>query len=353
MRTGYETVLAHRTSDLYAFTAKKPGTVRSINDHGIIVDYADGSVQGYELGRRFGNAQGLTVAHEVVTQLKPGDQIALGDCIVYNTGFFEPDFFDPKRVVWKNSLNVRTALWESTQTYEDSSVISNRVSKLLSTKITKVKMVVLNFDQAVSHMVKVGQAVTAESVLCIIQDAVTANSKLFNEQSIDTLKALSAQTPRAHVEGVVEQIEVFYHGDREDMGETIKELCDWGDNQLRKRASAVARKSNTGEVDGGFRIDGNPLGLDKIAVRFYITYDAGAGVGDKAVFSNQLKSVVGEVLEEPMHSEDGQEIDALFGYRSLEARIVESPMIIGTTATLLKLIGANGAKIYRGTFKAA
>lgn len=351
VRTGYESVLPHRTDELYAFTAKKPGKVRAIVDKGIIVDYEDGTSGGYELGRRFGNSQGLTIAHEIVTPLQVGDEINVGDPIVYNTGFFEPDFFDPKKIVWKNSIYVRTVLWESTKTLEDSSAISSRVAELLSTRVTKVKTVVLSFDQAISHLVKVGDDVSSDTVLCAIQDAVTANNKLFNEQSIETLKALSAQTPRANVRGKVEKVEVFYHGDKEDMSESVRELCDLGDSWLKKEAAAVGRKAYTGKVDGGFRIDNNPLGLDNVAVRIYITYVASSGIGDKVVFANQLKSCIGEVMEKPMTTEDGQEIDAVFGYRSLEARIVESPIIIGTTATLLLHIGRKAAEIYRGTAK--
>lgn len=351
VRTGYEAVLAHRTDELYAYTAKKPGKVRSIVDKGIIVDYEDGTFSGYELGRRFGNSQGLTVAHKIVTPLKVGDAVAIGDAIVYNTGFFEPDFFDAKRIIWKNAINVRTVLWESTQTLEDSSTISSKISNALSTRVTKVKTIVATFDQAISHLVKVGQEVVSDTVLCAIQDAVTANNKLFNEQSIETLKALSAQTPRAHVKGKVEKIEVFYHGDKEDMSESIKALCDMGDAMLKKEGNAVGVKAYTGLVDGGFRIEANPLGLDNVAIRIYITSDVLAGVGDKGVFGNQLKTVFGEVMEQPMTTEDGQEIDCVFGFRSLNARIVESPIIIGTTATLLKLVGKNAAAIYRGTAK--
>jgi len=77
----------------------------------------------------------------------------------------------------------------------------------------------------------------------------------------------------------------------------------------------------------------------------------GAGIGDKGVFANQLKTCFGEVMEKPVTTEDGQIVDAIFGYRSLEARIVESPIIIGTTATLLKIVAERAAAIYRGTNK--
>lgn len=49
-----------------------------------------------------------------------------------------------------------------------------------------------------------------------------------------------------------------------------------------------------------------------------------------------------------MRTEDGEKIDALFGYRAIAARIVLSPDIIGTTTTLLKVIGSKAVKLYKG-----
>lgn len=351
VRTGYDSILPHRTGDLFAFTAKKPGVVRQINERGIIVDYDDGDAQGFELGRRFGTAAGLTLAHNIITPLKEGDKFAVGAPIVYNDGFFEPDFFDPKKIVLKNAMEVPVVLWESSDTHEDSSAISSKLSKALSTRITKQKTVVLSFDQSVSTIVKVGEQVTADTVLCTIEDSVTANNKLFDEASIETLRSLAAQTPRARVKGVVERIEVYYHGDKEDMSESLVELCNYGDKELRKRAQAVGKQAYTGKVDGGFRIEGDPIPLDHVAIRFYITSNVGAGVGDKGVFANQMKTVFGSVVTGEMTTESGSPVEAIFGAKSIEARIVNSPYSILTTATLLRVIGKQAAEIYRGKRK--
>jgi hypothetical protein len=280
VRTGYDAVIAHRTYDLFAYTAKKPGIVKSLDEVGIVVEYTDGETQGYEIGRRFGNAAGLIIPHSVVTNLKIGDSIAVGDVIVYNTGFFEPDFFNPKQIVLKNSATVKTVLWESSQTLEDASTISTKSANLLKTKLTKKKDIVVSFDQSVSNLVKVGQVVDADSILCIIQDAVTADNKLFDDQSIDTLRAVSGQSPRAHVKGIVERIEIFYHGDKEDMSLSLQELATKGDKELKKRATSLEQPVYSGSVDGGFRIDSDQLGLDSLAIRIYITSEVTASVGD-------------------------------------------------------------------------
>lgn len=351
VRTGYDMVVPQRTTDLFAFTAKKKGVVRQIDKRGIIVDYQDGSSQGYSLGRRFGSAAGLTIAHNVITPLKEGDVVEIGDAIVYNDGFFEPDFFNPKRVVLKNAIEVPTVLWESPGVHEDSSGITKHIAQKLTTKITKIKTVELTFDQSISHVVQVGSPVVADSVLCLIEDAVTANNRLFDEASIESLKALSGQSPRAHVQGVVERIEVYYHGDKEDMSESLAELANYSDKEFRKRAQSIGKNGYTGKVDGGFRIEGTPLAVDTVAIRFYITSDVGAGVGDKGVFGNQLKTVFGDVMDEPLRTRSGMEVHGVFGGKSVEARIVNSPFLLGPASTVLRVLAKKMVDIYRGRSK--
>ncbi|MNU19608.1 hypothetical protein D3C71_78390 [compost metagenome] len=347
VRTGYEQVVPHRTSDLFALTAKKPGRVESVSDTGIVVRYDDGEVKGYELGRRYGNAAGLTIPHSVVSDLKEGQKFAEGTLICHNEGFFERDVLNPNNVVWKAGIIVKTVLMESTQTLEDSSSISKRAAGLLTTKMTKVKDVVITFDQSVRKLVKIGDQVEAEDILCIIENAVTASTDLFDDESLDTLRLLSAQAPLAKAKGVVERIEVYYHGEKEDMSEALRVLANTSDRELSKRNKSAGREAFTGLVDDGFRVDGDPLQLDTACIRIYITSDVAAGVGDKGVFCNQMKTVFGEVLEGEITTESGKVIDAVFGQKSIADRIVLSPEIIGTTTTLLDVIAKKALAAYK------
>lgn len=66
----------------------------------------------------------------------------------------------------------------------------------------------------------------------------------------------------------------------------------------------------------------------------------------KLVVANQLKGTISEVMDYTMTTESGDEIDIGFGYRSVGARIVASTDLIGTTTTLLKVIGKKAADIY-------
>ncbi len=52
-------------------------------------------------------------------------------------------------------------------------------------------------------------------------------------------------------------------------------------------------------------------------------------------------------MEHPVIAEDGSEIDAIFGEKSIQARIVGSPHLIGTTNTLLRVIAKKAVALYK------
>jgi hypothetical protein len=346
VRTGYEQVIAHRTGDLFAASAKQDGKVISVSPTGVIVEYADGKKQGYEIGRRFGNAAGLTIPHTVMANVKPGQAFKAGQILTYNTGFFEPDILNPDNVVWKAGMLVKTVLMEVPETLEDSSAISARLAESLVTKVAKYSDIVVTFDQAITMKVKVGQAVGSEDILCIIEDAVTSQANLFNQDSLNTLKLLSNYAPQAKVKGMVERIEVYYHGEKEDMSDSLRKIADAGDKDLAVRLSSANRKVLTGSVDEAFRVEGEPLQLEHMCIRVYITSDVSMGEGDKGVFANQMKTVVGKKSTAEYTTEKGEVIDAVFGATSIDNRIVNSPYIIGMYSVLSELVGQEALAAY-------
>lgn len=347
VRTGYEQVLAHRNDDLYAAVADKKGKVISKTEKGILVEFEDGERRGIEIGRRFGAAAGLTIPHNVVSDLKPGDVLKPGQIIAYNDGYFEKDILNPENVVYKAGLLARTVLMETPLTLEDSSTISSGLARRLQTNVTKVRTIVVSFEQTIHLLEKETNEVGSENILCIIEEAVTANNQLFDKDSLDTLRILGAQVPLAKTAGIVEKIEVLYHGDKEDMSESLRQLADESDRKLAKLNRSTGKKVFTGSVGEGFRISGTPLDLDTAAIRFYITSPAPAGVGDKGVFANQNKTVFGKVLTNDILTEDGEIVDATFSWKSVLDRIVNSPPVIGTTTSILVEIGRQAVALYK------
>lgn len=346
LRTGYEQVIAHRVDELWATTADKDGEVVLVTDKFIRVQYSDGEVITTELGRQFGLSAGTTYPSDLATFFKVGDKVKKGDVIAYNSGFFEPNEFGSRQVVLKAGVLAKTAFLETNYTLEDSCAISLNLMNILGSHTTKVKTLVIPFFKEIRSLVSKGESVSHDSILCMIEDPVTARANIFDEQSIETLRLIEAQAPRANVTGVVEKIEVFYNGDVEDMTESLQELAAAGDRERRKTARALQKTEVTGLVDQSLRIEGEGLDLDNVAIRIYITSFHDMGIGDKAVFCNQMKTTVGHILVGRNETKSGVALDAVFGYKSLQDRIVLSALIIGMTNTLLRVISERAALMY-------
>ncbi len=100
-------------------------------------------------------------------------------------------------------------------------------------------------------MVKVGTFVKPTDTLFIIEDHSIVNLNEFSARTINTLKKLSNKAPRAKMEGKIDRIEVFYHGDKEDMHLSLRELTNQSDKELRHSQVSADLPAITGLVNGG------------------------------------------------------------------------------------------------------
>ncbi|MUY36946.1 hypothetical protein GLN57_24855, partial [Shigella flexneri 2a] len=162
-------------------------------------------------------------------------------------------------------------------------------------------------------------------------DDLTGDMSAFSQEAAATLQSLSSYAPRAGVRGIVDKIEVVYHGETEDMTPSLAELVRKYDRIRRKAALAVGRGDPvSGSVNGDYRVEGVPLAFNSLCVRFFITHDVEMAAADKMVIANQLKTTVQEVMYGDNKTEDGDDLDVLFGRDSVDARIVGSIQRIGT-----------------------
>lgn len=348
IRTGYESVIGMRTSEIFAKTADQDGVVTSISPKGITVKYADGTEEGYALGTLYGKAEGSVYPHPLVTPMKVGQKFKKDEYLTYNTGFFEPDPILPGGIVYKGSLMTRVAFMEVPQTHEDSSAISQRLSQRLMTTTTKVKTYTVGFKQNVHDIVKVGQKLRPEDFLMIIEDEITSSDDSFRDASLAILSERAKNAPRSGYIGTVSDIEVFYHGDTRDMTSTLRAIASRSDKMKAEEAKSRLKTASTGFVNSDFTVDGTPLALGKAVIKVYINVLDDATTGDKVVWGHQLKSVIGEIMPYTLRTESGHIVDAKVGAKSFAARIVESIIKIGEKGTILHETGKQAADIFFG-----
>lgn len=344
--TGYDHVLAHRVDEIFAVPATKSGEVIERTDTHMVVAYDDGTFEHLDLTTQYGISAGSVYPQKQDSTFQLGDKVNVGDILKYNSGFFKPSRFEPRQVQWKAGVIARTALMEASYTLEDSSAIDDWLSGQMGSEVTKVKTIVAQFGQQVRNLVKQGDHTDISSILCTIEDAVTAEAGLFSDEDLETLRKMGSAAPLAGAVGEVSKIEVFYHGDPDDMSDSLLELVTAHDKQRRKVAKRLGKPVVTGQVDQSLRIDGNGLELDHVAIKVYITHREGMGVGDKAVFCNQMKTVVGHRLSGINETKSGARINAIFGAKSVMDRIVSSALLIGMSISVQRAIGEKAAEMW-------
>ena len=89
------------------------------------------------------------------------------------------------------------------------------------------------------------------------------------------------------------------------------------------------------------------LDVDTVKINIFIDSSNGTGDGDKAVLSHQLKTVIRRVMVGENKTKQGEPLDLIFGATSIDARLVNSVYILGTTNTLVVERGKRAAKAYR------
>lgn len=343
VRTGYEQVIANRCSDKFAYTARGDGVVTEVTEKYIKIRYKKGNEEvetGIKLGTSHGFAAGAIIPHSIRTDLKVGGKFKSGDAIAWNTDYFDRDYLNPGGVSMKNGVLIRLALMETADTLDDGSVISARLAEELSTPISKSKTLLIDFENSVTSLIKEGDTVDLDSILCIIEDASTATIA-GSDKGLLGLSKLSGSTPKAKFRGVVGRIEVIYMGDMNDMHPTLKAIAKQDAKRRVEELNAVgASGATTGEITESTFVGGEKVVQNTMAITILMDASLNHSPGDKVAFDNALKSVVGRVMTgKNVTAGDNEPIDAMYSYDGVQRRIVLSPIINGVTNTTLLAVG--------------
>lgn len=334
LRTGMEKLVHVRSGSSFSKIAKSGGVVVDKTDTSILVQYDDGTKEGFNTGTIFGKWGGYNIPHELVSNVEKGEKFKEGDCLYYNSNYFTKDATDKNNIMLKNHVLARTALVENYDVYEDSAAMSKEFSTKLTTGITHIRNVKLTSESTLKDLVRVGDAVESDSILCTIYSA-QLDDGYFSEDTLSSLQSISSLNPKAKYTGVVSKINIIYTAELESMTEELADIVMKADAKLYRESKRVNSKVKNGRVDIGFKVDGVDMTSEDVIIQVYVTETVGMSVADKIVVGNQLKSTVGRYWNDPQTSEDGVEIDLLFSAKSIDNRVVLDAEKIGSTNTLL------------------
>ena len=347
IRTKYDYVMPYRVSSMFCVMAEQDGVVLSRNDVNIAIKYKDGTEKAYQLGIVYGRAEGSIHKHSQVSALETGDKFKQGSPICYNENFFEVDWVDRSRLILKYNLLANVALTMTNADYEDGSSISSAISEKLATNYVKERSFVFEFSKNIVKLLPEGTEVDPETPLFTILDE-NADYGNLTDNTVALLQNLTNTSPKAKLKGKVERYEVRYNGSESDMSPSLRKLVKEIDKATYARTKGTTYEITSGAVDSEYRVDGKNLLPDTLELKVYLGTKLRQSIGDKGVYSSQLKSIVSEVFPYQVHTASGFPVDAFFGYKSILNRIVLSPLFTGIINRIMVTKSKEIAKIYFG-----
>lgn len=350
IRTGYECVIPNKTSSTYVGKAKQDGKITNIDPKLklVTITYKDGTIDVFEFGDIKGEASGMGVNHAiaVIPDLKIGSLVKANDIITYHEDFFQ---FDPitRQVAWCHGIPATVAIMGKDVTLEDSNLISTELAEKLRFDSIYTRTITVSVDMIVDSYADVGSKVSFNDPLIRMKyedmlDIVGDVDELF-----DDLKQIEY---RSKHNGEVVGIHVYHSA--EVLNASLTQFIQKVTAKSKRKANVTkgTRKeekySTVTLVPAGTRIQGVQISDTDVLIIFSIKSNIACGIGDKIIFDNSLKSVVGRVEEKPITTEEGKVVDAVFGANSIQNRIITSPLIYGIADRILEQAEQDIIKMY-------
>lgn len=347
LRTGYDNVMAHRTSKLYSMVASDAGKVVEVTDSFINVRYDNGDVDIYPLGLKIGSAAGELHRHTRVTDLKPGDKFKKGDVIGWDEAWFQRDTFCPGQVVWKAGRMVRIALVEDQDVYEDSMALDKELAAEFVTPYIKPKRFAIDVKQNLIMHVKVGDSVDYDSILCDVEDPHLVDDPS-GSMLVSDVNRLGVKQVRSTHHGKVISIEVVYNSPMEDMSDSVRKFITAQD-KIRKKIADIERSPITkGAVSTSLNVNKPILSPGRAFITICIEAMDGSTRADKYVLGNQLKGTIGRIMQRPMMTQDGRRVLVKSSMKGMFNRMVLSFRNKLISCELVLKVTQTAIDIYRG-----
>lgn len=354
VRTGYEKVIAHLCGKPFSTIASEDGIVDDVNEELQIIKlrYKTGREECISYANEFSNnsGQGFHVRqHLTVNNFKVGDKIKKGDVVVYNSDFFINNPYD-KQVDMKLGVPANIAFIESTGNLDDASVISRNLQNKLRMKVGQEITLILTRDTQVYDCVEIGDEVLAtDSLMTFDQNPIEEDGdQSGNDNLIEVLNTISRVRPKARFSGIVSNIKVYY---KCSVSEMSKSLAQYVRKWIKLKNSRAKYANDNYHFPESKPLQSDKVGNillteDTVVIRFTIEQQHDVGDGDKIFVCSQNKSIISDIVDGTIMTEDGREVDIIHSAKGVDGRIVNSPYLTILTNEIFKTLQKEMVSMY-------
>lgn len=357
VRTGYERVVAHRVSDDFAAVAEKDGKVTKIDHEAKLMEvtYNDGTKNVFRIDDQYEYAESIVIQQNLVTNFKVGDKFKKQDVLTYNKNFFTRDNFTGQ-ADYTTGVMTNVVFIETDTTLEDSTEISEALSKKLAIDPVNPKVITLSAKSKIYKALSIGDKVEVSTPLMVFEEDPVGddNGLTVDESTVELLGDLNRATPTAGYSGEIVHIDAYYGGSISNMNPSVAKLVNAAIaevNAASKLASGSMRANEfikSTQVPIGSKFKGIEFDEDTVMFIYYIKERIPHSTGDKLVLCNQLKATTAAIFPKPVQTESGVPIDMFFSQRGVNARKCLSPFLTGIISRIIEKTEKNIIKDYFG-----
>lgn len=312
--TGMERVMPYKVSSVFGYKAKKDGKVVKLDEINkyILVKYDDGTTDRIDYGGKYVKNSDFFLSNNIDVDVKEGQSIKEGQILTHNKDYFKKSM---GRLIYTQGCLARVAMHEGEVTEDDSSAVSWRLSKKLSTTVIKRKQIVLNHNANIVSYMKISDKVTYGDPLMYYEDAKDSDSdmallKYLGDVDEETLNEISRHAAEANYSGVIHDMKVYWTLDPELMGDSTRKFVKQYINKIKAEieeeeavTGVTSKRRKEIEVSvplGVFKDRLNGILVPKegcVIVEYYIEHIADRRPGDKVALMPALKTVINKVMD--------------------------------------------------------
>lgn len=341
---GADEALAQVISNDFAFKAKEDGKVveKDLETGVIVLEYKNGEHDIIDTSNNIAKngGGGFYINNKLECDLSVGQKFKQGDVIATNKKFFNNH---DGSAIYKSGTLAKIAIMSGYYTYEDSAMITKKLSKDMTAEVCQKQDVVIGKNSNIGYIVKIGDHVEVGDPLVTYDDSYEDESinKLLanmNKGTRDQLLNMGKIPKKSHYSGTIVDIKVYYTTDLSELSPSLRKTINEINSINKKKRSVIEKytkiESTTAQLEPVSKVEakyGKVKGVDVgegVLIEFYIAYEYTMGVGDKLTMFTALKSVVCKVVPEGQepYSEHrpNEEVSAFLSPISELARMTKS-----------------------------
>lgn len=350
---GADEAIAYLASDIFAFKAKKDGTVIELENGGnapyMVIEYKDGTHEFIDLSEQIkkNSDGGYHVPLKLSTDLKVGARVKEGQIVAYDSVSLSNGIGESGNLAMNVGTLAKVAIINTDEGYEDSAACTAKFARMLGTDVVVAMPVTINKNSNVSLLKKIGDHVLEGDTILTHQssyDDDAAISLLRNLQmDEDEISELGKNPIRSKHTGVIADIKVYRTVDMDELSPSLQKLVKDYETPIKHKRHIMEKYG----VDTATLPPTKKVGnvgktknvYDAVLVEIYIKYTDEMAVGDKVVFYSANKGILKNIIpdgQEPYtNARPEEKIDAFVSISSLNGRMVTSTILFGSISKLM------------------